>query len=1080
MKKLSYYFFACCTLLFNLININVCKATHFAGVDLTYAYTGSPNTYLVTLKLYRDCCPSCTAFDPTYPVCFSSALLGIQDFITVAQIPGTGGQIPLSPCVNTSQCYEEYIYQATVILPQASTDWVFTYNGFARNNAITTLLNPGNQGLAVRAFLDNSTFPTNSSPVFSFIPIQRFCVGNQFYFDQGATDPDNDSLVFSFSPAEGDNTQLNPQTCPFTSITNLIYNSPYSPTNPIATSSGITIDSQTGLISFVPALQQIGIICVKVEEYQNGIFKGSVKRDIQVVTEAACNVLPPTFEPSITQNGIIKSCNDSTLILSFVEPIQCGSATTTDIRAIDANGLPNPVISVTPINCVNGLTDSLLVSFYFPFSLDTTYLFTKIGNDNNTFLSICGSQMPEFDSIWVIVTDTSNFTTASVNVGCFFSEFTVNFSQEISCGTVAADLSDFSLTDVNGANIPISAVTNNCNPLSQYSSSSQFTFQFTNGVSALGPLYLITHTGTDQNTIASKCGTFLDDGDTLAIINVINEILVELGSDITACSSNLPVLNAGNSGVSFSWYLDGVLLSDTTQTITAGNAGLYQVFLNYGASCTGTDSIRVTFINGPVVNIGPDTSICATDILILNAHNPGATYQWYYNGAIISGATDSLYAPTQTGNYSVTVSNAINCSASAQVNVTVYSAAPIPNVIDQAYCTGTAIPALNANVSGVGYQWFDNTGGLISGATGITFQPTAPGTYSVTVYAGSCTASDQGTVSEVVTPSPTLSNISICSANNYPLLNANSNLPGFTYQWLFNNNSITGATDSIYQTSQQTGVGTYSIIVQNTQSGITCQASASMTLSLNPSLPVALGGNQSICSGDSISLDAQNSGTSYQWSTGSTNQIIQVNQSGVYTVTVTDANGCTGSDSVQISVNVPAIISITSNSTIVDNTIFVCKLEPFPVLNAVVPSGSPVSWEYNGIIISTANSVQVADQAFGIYQVTIMDANLCKSIATIEVAAQPCEIIVYNIITPNNDGKNDVFFIENIETHSKNIVQIFNRWGNKVFDKSDYNNTSNVFKGEDLPDGTYFYVITTPDDGNVYKGGLNIISDIKK
>ncbi len=154
MRKLFYTSTTFLTLLLILTTAQLSKATHYAGADLTYAYTGTPNTYVISLKLYRDCCPSCSTFGTTFDVCYSSANLGVQSALTCTLLPGSGQQIPPSPCVNSPQCYEEYIYQNTVTLPGAATDWVFTYNGYARNNAISTLVNPGGEGLTVQAYLD--------------------------------------------------------------------------------------------------------------------------------------------------------------------------------------------------------------------------------------------------------------------------------------------------------------------------------------------------------------------------------------------------------------------------------------------------------------------------------------------------------------------------------------------------------------------------------------------------------------------------------------------------------------------------------------------------------------------------------------------------------------------------------------------------------------------------------------------------------------------------------------------------------------------------------------------------------------
>jgi gliding motility-associated-like protein len=69
-------------------------------------------------------------------------------------------------------------------------------------------------------------------------------------------------------------------------------------------------------------------------------------------------------------------------------------------------------------------------------------------------------------------------------------------------------------------------------------------------------------------------------------------------------------------------------------------------------------------------------------------------------------------------------------------------------------------------------------------------------------------------------------------------------------------------------------------------------------------------------------------------------------------------------------------------------------------------------------------------------------------------------------ITPNGDNLNDFFFIEGIQNYPGNNIQIFNRWGNKVFDMTEYDNswqgTANIginVIGTDLPTGTYYYIL---------------------
>lgn len=94
--------------------------------------------------------------------------------------------------------------------------------------------------------------------------------------------------------------------------------------------------------------------------------------------------------------------------------------------------------------------------------------------------------------------------------------------------------------------------------------------------------------------------------------------------------------------------------------------------------------------------------------------------------------------------------------------------------------------------------------------------------------------------------------------------------------------------------------------------------------------------------------------------------------------------------------------------------------------------------------------------------------------------SEPCIINVYNGITPNGDGSNDFFVINNIEQFPDNNVQIFNRWGHKLFEADHYDNINNVWRGTEnnteriAPSGTYFYIIDLKNGSKPIKGWLEL------
>ena len=120
----------------------------------------------------------------------------------------------------------------------------------------------------------------------------------------------------------------------------------------------------------------------------------------------------------------------------------------------------------------------------------------------------------------------------------------------------------------------------------------------------------------------------------------------------------------------------------------------------------------------------------------------------------------------------------------------------------------------------------------------------------------------------------------------------------------------------------------------------------------------------------------------------------------------------------------------------------------------------------------TGSSSWASNAEDGLYTVTVTDD--CGQSVSQEITVDPqCAIVVPNVFSPNGDGQNDVFFIEGILA-SRTVVRIFNRWGQVVYESSNYRNNWN---GGDLPDGTYFYEVKADRDPKPYTGTVTILSN---
>lgn len=115
------------------------------------------------------------------------------------------------------------------------------------------------------------------------------------------------------------------------------------------------------------------------------------------------------------------------------------------------------------------------------------------------------------------------------------------------------------------------------------------------------------------------------------------------------------------------------------------------------------------------------------------------------------------------------------------------------------------------------------------------------------------------------------------------------------------------------------------------------------------------------------------------------------------------------------------------------------------------------------------------------YWVEVENMDGCKDTASVLVSVQQAVadlLFIPNVLTPNNDGFNDTWLIKNIAAFPENRVQIVNRWGDVVFQSSNYQNDwDGQYSGGPLPAGTYYYILELGGSWGVFKGDVTIIRE---
>jgi hypothetical protein len=423
--------------------------------------------------------------------------------------------------------------------------------------------------------------------------------------------------------------------------------------------------------------------------------------------------------------------------------------------------------------------------------------------------------------------------------------------------------------------------------------------------------------------------------------------VVNLGFDTAVCAGNTVKLNAQNAGATYVWNTGA-----TTQTINVTASGTYYVTAtnNIGSS---SDTIVVTANPLPVVNLGNDTVMCngSAVSITLNAQNFGATYLWNNN------STAQTINATISGTYFVSVTNAYQCSKNDTI-IIVTGTAPTVNLgNDTAFCAGYTL-TLNAQNAGAAYLW---SNAATTQTTGIA----ASGTYYVTVTAANqCKGRD--TIQVTVKPLPVVNlgnDTAICAGNSLTL---NAQNAGATYLW---NNAATTQTISANTT------GTYYVAVTGTNQ---CKGRDTIQVTINPLPIVNLGNDTTICAGNTLTLNAQNAGSTYTWSNASATQTLNVASAGTYYVAVTNANSCKGRDTIQVSVTSLPVVNLGNDTTFcAGNTL---------TLNAQ-NTGSTYIWN------NAATTQSIGTGSTGTYYVTVTNTNLCKGSDTIHVTVNALPIV---------------------------------------------------------------------------------------
>jgi hypothetical protein len=446
--------------------------------------------------------------------------------------------------------------------------------------------------------------------------------------------------------------------------------------------------------------------------------------------------------------------------------------------------------------------------------------------------------------------------------------------------------------------------------------------------------------------------------------------------------------------VSYQWWQGEGSVGQDQNTYTAIGTGNYTVQLSnaYGCTALSTNSVDVSVNLNPAVpsvSINGAADFCTGEFVNLSVtDDPVMSYQWMNGEITIEDATLNSFNASETGDYTLVVTNSNNCfSKTNPVPVTALTVPAPPTIIlsgPDTFCDGDTVELSVPYNSDYEFQWFRDGSHDTSTSSNI-YKATKSGSYSLSVRNSSfCTSTSTNTIDLTVNSLPEHPAVSMNGEREFCSgLTTELSVPedaSLTYQWMEGSSNISGATSNVFVTGT---TGEYTLQVTNAARCSRLSGISDILVLESPVSPtISVSGETTICNGDTTGLSVSYvDGLSYEWLLGGGHVGADMNSysatsSGTYSLQVRNAMNCItlSTNTIDITVNpTPPIPNVNVTGVAV-----LCEPKTVGIIADYDPDMS-YQWMNGDAIIEGETSSSFTASSTGFYKLAVTNTYACVS-----------------------------------------------------------------------------------------------------